>query len=220
MTIVLDQGLRFTSSNNILILSSESVASDGASARNSSALGIQLTPTFNVNINDVPHVGRPFFSAAYIMVDLDSETWTLWQANATTDTRLVEVGGDCTNDSRPDGISNGTSINEKADADDSSSSSSIPTASAGTTAPLNTGAIVGIAVGAASGAGLIAGAIAIFLLRHRRQKVCSSSESAATLTGSSPKSNRRFPMWHEQPGDSVQELSALRVYQYELPVRE
>lgn len=61
LTIVLDQGLRYISSNDILILPSESMASDGAFVRDSSALGIQLKPTCNVNINDVPHISRPFF---------------------------------------------------------------------------------------------------------------------------------------------------------------
>lgn len=151
------------------------------------------------------------------MVDPDSKTLTFWQANATRDIMLVRVGKDC---SRSSESLNGTNINDTADADDSGPSYLVPTASAEAVAISNTGAIVGIAIGAASGAGFIAGVIAIFILRHRRQKVCSSSESAATLTGSSPESNRRFPMWHEQPGDSVQELSALRVYQYELSVRE
>lgn len=153
------------------------------------------------------------------MVDLDSETWTLWQANATTDTRLVGVENDCSNGNRPSESSNGTNINDTSDADDSGSSL-IPTASAEPAAALNTGAIVSIAIGVASGTGLIARAIALFILRHRRRKVRSGSESAATLTGSSPESDRWFPFWHEKPGDSVQDLSALRVYHQELPVKE
>ncbi|KAM0712139.1 hypothetical protein Q7P37_011233 [Cladosporium fusiforme] len=218
LTMVLDQGLRFTSSNDILILPSESVGSDGAYERNSSALGIQLTPTLNVNINDVPHIGRPFFSAAYIMVDLDSETWTLWQANATTDSRLVRVGSDCIEDQRPEEpVSNGTIID---DAVNSGSSTSGSDASAGASATITTGAIIGVAIGAAFGTGLVAAAITIFILKKRRRKERSGSESAFALTRHSPESEQRVSIWHEKPADSVQELSALRVYNHELPVDE
>ena len=74
MSLVLDGTSKFKLSNDILILPQEYVASDGAFKTHSSAPGILFEPTSNINMNDVSIIGRPFFSAAYIMVDLDAET--------------------------------------------------------------------------------------------------------------------------------------------------
>lgn len=154
------------------------------------------------------------------MVDLDAETWTLWQANATTDTRLVGIGGDCTENERPDQESDGTAVDEEDNADGPGSSTPTQDASTEKAVKMDTGAIIGIAIGAASGVGLIAGAIAISILRKRRRNGRSGGKSAISLTRNSPESDPRAPIWHEKPASSVQELSALRVYQHELPVKE
>ncbi|KAI1773349.1 acid protease [Hypoxylon cercidicola] len=41
--------------------------------------------------DQLPMLGRYFLTAAYLMVDLDSNTFTLWQANPTRDSKLVPV---------------------------------------------------------------------------------------------------------------------------------
>ena len=205
------------------------MAADGAFETNASAPGILMTPTINVNVNDVPIIGRPFFSSAYIMVDLDANTWTLWQANATTETRLVSVGGDCAEKPKvntspqqpkmPTGgvtVSNGTLSNSTDSATDPTSSDGALNEPAKT---MTTGAIVGVAIGAAFGAGLLAGASVICFLKRRRHMRSSASETDVVLTKDGHELDALTTNWHEKPVEPP-ELSALQNHSHELPVTE
>jgi hypothetical protein len=227
LSLVIDGTSKFTLSNDILILPQEYVASDGAFKTDASAPGILLAPTSNGNVNDVSIIGRPFFSAAYIMVDLDAETWTLWQANATTDTRLVSVGGGCAEKPKvntkppeitPSGVvaTNGSTSRANETADIPATSAPVNQTSTG----LNVGAIAGIAVGAVFGSGLLAGALVICWLRGRRQTKRSTSETDIALTKYGHEFEQLTPIWHEKPADSARELSDARMLGHELPVRE
>lgn len=213
--------------NDILILPDEYVASDGAFETNSSAPGIQILPTLDVNINDVPIVGRPFFSSAYIMVDLDAETWTLWQANATADSRLVSIGGNCTEKPKVNATPSTTPTNIPIASNETDSTTTNSNAASGSAAAtdepakaISTGAIAGIAVGAAFGAGLLVGAFVVFYLRKRRGVTRSASETDIALTKYGRESEQLTPMWHEKSGVPVSELSASQLYSHELPVHE
>jgi hypothetical protein len=194
LSLVIDGTSKFTLSNDILILPQEYVASDGEFKTDASAPRILLAPTSNVNVNDVSIIGRPFFSAAYIMVDLDAETWTIWQANATTDTRLVSVGGDCAEKPKvntkppeitPSGVvaTNESTSRGNETADTPATSAPVNQASA----ELKVGAIAGIAVDAVFGSGLLAGALVICWLRGRRQTKRSTSETDIALTKYRPR---------------------------------
>lgn len=229
MTIVLDQYSQFTLSNDLIILPREYVASEGAFETDSSAPGILMLPTFYENVNDVILVGRPFFQSAYIMVDLDSNTWTLWQANATTDTRLVSVGGNCaekppvnapqTTMVPQDTIAtNGTASNATDAVIASESAQSAQNASQA----LGAGAIAGIAVGAVFGVGLLAGILFLcWRKRSKSQARRSASDTDIGLTKLGHQSEQLTPIWHEKPGDdSAQELPSSQNYSYELPVSE
>ncbi|KAI1204291.1 aspartic peptidase domain-containing protein [Annulohypoxylon truncatum] len=46
-------------------------------------------------------LGRYFLTSAYLMVDLDANSFTLWQANPTTDSKLVGVGNTGCGDTTP-----------------------------------------------------------------------------------------------------------------------
>jgi len=226
LSLVLDGTPRFTLSNDILILPREYVASDGAFQTDSSSPGIALSPTSNDNVNDVSIIGRPFFSAAYIMVDLDAETWTIWQASSTTDTRLVSVGGDCAEKpkvntappviTRPDvGATNETSSN---DTPSSASPAPVERASAG----LGIGTIAGIVVGAVVGCGLVAGALVICWLRRKRQTQRSGGEADIALTKymDGRELGAKTSLYHEKSADSAQELSSSWMPAHELPACE
>jgi hypothetical protein len=228
LSLVLDGTSKFTLSNDILILPREYVASDGAFQTDSSSPGIAFTPTSNDNVNDVSIIGRPFFSAAYIMVDLDAETWTIWQANATTETRLVSVGGDCAEKPKvntappeitpPDvGVTNETSI-------DNTASSATPASVDRASTSLEAGAIAGIALGAVFGSGLLAGALIICWLRRKRQMRRRSVGSEADIALTKYEYGREFggstSTCHEKSADSAQELSCSWVLSHELPVAE
>ena len=227
MSLVLDGTSKFTLSNDILILPQEYVASDGAFKTDSSAPGILFAPTSNDNVNDVSIIGRPFFSAAYIMVDLDAETWTLWQANATTDTRLVSVGEECAerpkvNTSPPKVVPPGVgSTNETTSRGNDTAGASTESALAEhTSVGLESGAIAGIVVGGVIGSGLLAGALVICWLRRKRQTKRSASETDIALTKYGHDSEQLTPIWHEKPADSAHELPSGRVPAHELPVKE
>jgi hypothetical protein len=228
LSLVLDGTSKFTLSNDILILPREYVASDGAFETDSSSPGIAFTPTSNDNVNDVSIIGRPFFSAAYIMVDLDAETWTIWQANATTETRLVSVGGDCAEKPKvntappkvtPPGVgaANETSMNN-------ATSAATPATLDRASTSLEAGAIAGIALGAVFGSGLLAGTLVICWLRRKRQMRRRSTGSEADIALTKYMYGREFggltPSCHEKSADSAQELASSWSLTHELPVVE
>ena len=45
-----------------------------------------------INQNDMPHLGKPFLSSAYLFADFDHRTFTLWQSKVTTNTNLIAIG--------------------------------------------------------------------------------------------------------------------------------
>lgn len=227
MTLILDQGFQFRISNDLLVLPEETVSSDGTYQRNTSAPGIQLTPTFDINVNDVPWIGRPFFSAAYLMVDLDAGTWTLWQANATTDSRLISVNSSCDDTSKVKPSS--TEVSKPSDAGTDEPKPNRTTDSASSAAPetdplvtehreegLKHAAIAGIAVGAAAGSALLMGVVALYCWKKRWQRKRAPDGSNIALTAYDPGSEHSTPIWHEKSAASIQEMSALQIYSHEL----
>ncbi|KAI1088798.1 acid protease [Rostrohypoxylon terebratum] len=52
--------------------------------------------------NSICTLGRYFLTAAYLMIDLDANNFTIWQANPTSDSKLVGVGNNgCGNETFP-----------------------------------------------------------------------------------------------------------------------
>ncbi|OQO00370.1 hypothetical protein B0A48_13718 [Cryoendolithus antarcticus] len=192
------EGLRVTIPNELLVLPNAVVDNTGAVIHNASDPIVMMAPTMTVNVNDNPQIGRPFFSSVYMMVNLDEETFTLWPANATTDSRLVTVRSTCTTqDGNPD---NGTV-------------SAVPTAAVlPPSAPhrsahvLSTGIIAAIGIG---GALLITsmvtlGAFCVYKRKRRRLAVQSAQIGAASTAQSSAP---EIMGWHEKCGISrVEEL--------------
>ncbi|KAJ8606297.1 hypothetical protein MRB53_041048 [Persea americana] len=111
------------------------------------------------------------------MVDLDAETFTLWKANATSDTNLVTVAREC-----PTNASNITTNDDGA----ANVAAPEPPATENSAAPSNhggsipTAALVGAIVGGVLGAGALI-ATAIFCV-WRRRSPASSSQSTTSLT--------------------------------------
>ena len=176
ITVGLDQGLKVTIPNELLVVPDAYVAPSGQVETNTSASALLIAPTLEENTVDVPILGRPFFSAAYLMVDLDAQTFTLWQANATSDERLVTVGGACldapkVNDA-PTNTTKGPAATTSATSLATSTSSEPPNASKSPSA----GVIAGIAVGAAVGLGVLAAILAFSLLRKRRRDALARSQ--------------------------------------------
>ncbi|KAI2473152.1 acid protease [Annulohypoxylon bovei var. microspora] len=116
------------------------------------------------NVSDpVATLGRYFLTAAYLMVDMDANTFTLWQANPTSDSKLVGLANSgCGNATSPD---SGTSP---------SSNSQAPQVMSG----LSRGSIAGIVVGAVAGFAILGLGVFFYLRRIRRFR---SNQTATEL---------------------------------------
>ena len=119
-------------------------------------------------------LGRYFLTAAYLMVDHDAGTFTMWQANPTTRTNLVPVV------SKPDD-STGCDEDEEEEeeeegGDDGGKSSGESLDSPSSSSSVNVGAIAGGVVGGVAAVAAVA-ALMFFLLRRRKQH----SEAAPPL---------------------------------------
>ncbi len=114
--------------------------------------------------------GRYFFTAAYLMVDHDSHTFTMWQANPSTKTNLIPVVRKTTANKAcesGEGGSNG---------DNSTGSGSPGEGSGGGGAAVDSSSpptiSIGVIAGAAAGGTAVIAALAVlvFLLLRRRKK--------------------------------------------------
>ncbi|KAF5230538.1 hypothetical protein FANTH_13785 [Fusarium anthophilum] len=87
LTFHLDSGLEIRVPNNQYMIPTVDIASNGSRTTDNSKRDILIT-----DIEDEPPIlGRYFLTAAYLMVDHDAGTFTLWQANATRERSLVRV---------------------------------------------------------------------------------------------------------------------------------
>lgn len=60
---------------------------------NGSTREILLNSLQDVNKDDMPLLGMPFLSSAYILVNNDEKKFTLWQSRPTQSQKLVAIGG-------------------------------------------------------------------------------------------------------------------------------
>ena len=125
-----------------------SVDSSGHQVSNTTTREVLLNSLQNVNIDDIPLLGRTFLTSAYLYVNYDQSEFTLWQGNPTTDQNLVAVGSGPSCPTTP--VTPTTSGN--------SSSSLSPLPNSG----IPTGAIIGGACGGAAVLGILIGAAFYF----------------------------------------------------------
>jgi hypothetical protein len=151
-TIKLSSGLSVRIPNNQLIVPERVVSPSGDIIANGSSPNLVINVIKEININDQLHLGRQFLSAAYVMLNEDTSSFTLWQANPTMKESLVAVDGrnnplwsNCSVN-QPDGTSRGSR-----------------------TVKLSAGAIAGTVVGATLAVLAIA-AGAFFILKNRKKK--------------------------------------------------
>ncbi|RMY76242.1 hypothetical protein D0863_02065 [Hortaea werneckii] len=212
VTVGLAEGLTFRVPNEVLVVGEQFVGSDGKMHTDNSAPLVLMSPTEAENSNDMPIIGMQFFSAAYLMVDLEAGTFTLWQANATTETNIFPIGGNCTEANKPSSSTSSSSAatpttTKHADSDVASrtaepSSISSPQASPQT---LSTGTIAGIVVGGVLFLALLGG-ICLFIFRRKQQhRPAGNSSIALTDTKADPwghdgSSNSQGWDYHQPPG--------------------
>ena len=118
---------------------------------------------------EIPLLGQPFLSSAYLHVDNHLKQFTLWEANPTDKMQLVTVehteDGSKQECEGEEAQSPSTASNM---GDDDSTESG--NSDRGGTSGLSGGTIAGIVVGAVAGVALIAAAIWFFLVRRRRRQ--------------------------------------------------
>ncbi|KAI2625072.1 acid protease [Hypoxylon sp. NC1633] len=150
LTISLSTGLDVRIPNNQYLVPHVDIDRNGSRIFNTSEKELLI----NLAGDQPGTLGRYFLTAAYLMVDLDSHTFTLWQANPTADSELVPVVGtrlECGN-----GTSSPSSGTEPPD----------PSSITETTSGLSGGSIAGIVIGTVAGLAILVLGI-LFVLRQR-----------------------------------------------------
>lgn len=167
LTITLSSGLSVRVPNSQFMTPFVQVGYDGARYYNESIKEF----LYNSVGNQPATLGRYFLTAAYLMVNHDANSFTLWQGNPATSSTLVPVLDEKT--AAACGTNASGVVQQSATATASSSSSSTndddddASSSSGGT---STGAIAGAAVGGVAALAAVAGIIAMFLLKKRRQQ--------------------------------------------------
>src|ERR1700759_429376 len=96
MTISLASGsnsapIDFRIRNDQLVVPNQVISANSQVIFNSSVDELLVNPLLPPNDVDMMKLGRPFFSAAYLLVDYESSTFTIWRANQTNDVNLIPV---------------------------------------------------------------------------------------------------------------------------------
>ncbi|KAF9877571.1 hypothetical protein CkaCkLH20_04706 [Colletotrichum karsti] len=160
ITFSLSSGLQVRVPNNQYIVPFVDIDRSGAQVTDDKVKELLITGLYDQPAT----LGRYFLTSAYLMVDHDAETFTLWQANPTTRSTLVKVASDRSDCGKPqtsrDAINPTSTPTNGSDADSEASG-------------LSTGAIAGIAVGAVAALAIV-GLGAFFLLRSKKRKASQS----------------------------------------------
>jgi hypothetical protein len=170
MTISIRDGPAVRIPNHQLIVPNRYIDSDtGAIMANESAQNLVILPLQGGSETNLAQIGRQFLSAAYLMVNQDTEEFTLWNANPTSQVDLVAVnenGDEVTEFCEPEATTSGPS--SPAETGGNTDGADDGGEDEGSDGGLSTGAIAGIAVGAVAAIGLVAAAA--FLMWRRRKR--------------------------------------------------
>ncbi|KAI1265538.1 aspartic peptidase domain-containing protein [Xylariaceae sp. FL1019] len=146
MSVIIGGGPTIRVPNSQLVVPERTVdPSDGKIFSNISRNNLVFNPIQDVNLHDLSQLGRQFLSSAYVMVNQDSGTFTLWAANPTTVEDIIGVeseGAETTNFCVSSESSTSTGGSSPASSSDGSSALDNPQSRS---SGLSTGAIVGIA---------------------------------------------------------------------------
>jgi hypothetical protein len=210
LIVTLENGMELTLPNELLVVPDKSIDDSGEVQTNSTFAQVLMQPTLNSDGTETPMVGKQFFSSTYLFVDHDARTFTIWQANGTSDSRLVSVGGDCDGTETKDApVPSATTRTSS----ETTNSQQNPAETNGESGGLSTRAMVGVIVGAVGA--LAAVAIIVFICCVRRKKRKQQSEKsllAETSVGDSHKNIPYFPEGsrHELHNVATSELAAPR----------
>lgn len=162
-------------------------------------------------------LGRFFFTSAYLMVDHEADTFTLWQANPASKSNLVAIShakDSCASEPTDGGALDGTSGSDGAGG--GSGSGGNGSGDNGTPVKSNVAAIAGGVVGGCAALALI-GAVAFFLVRRRRANNAQPGKSSGDMTDGSAHADGYTPAVGELESKyepTVGELPASANYKY------
>lgn len=95
--MTLSSGLQIRIPNHQLILPDYHISSQGEIIVNGSDRVVLINSLQAINLYDMPQLGQPFLSSAYLLVNEDTAQFTLWKSNPTTTRNLLAIGEACDN---------------------------------------------------------------------------------------------------------------------------
>ncbi|KAK3489941.1 aspartic peptidase domain-containing protein [Neurospora crassa] len=168
LTIALSNGLSIRIPNSQLLVPSEEIARNGSFITTPDRMELPIN-----RLGTQPAtLGRFFFTSAYLMVDHEADTFTLWQANPASKSNLVTINhakDSCA--SEPISTDGGASNSTSGSADNAGGGSGSGRDGSGdNSAPVNPN-VAAIAGGVAGGVAALAliGAVTFFLVRRQRR---------------------------------------------------
>jgi hypothetical protein len=172
LTITLQSGPKITIPNEQLVIPDVHLDKDGGMYFDPETREVLLNPLQGKYKNSLPTLGAPFFTSAYLHVNYDTDTFNLWQANPTTEEKLVGVR-------KAETSCQVTPASVSGAASDSNSDSIFGTAGASesNSSSLSTSSYVGIGVGVIAAAAI---AIAAFIQLRRRRRNCTARNSQSS----------------------------------------
>ncbi|EDN93239.1 hypothetical protein SS1G_09105 [Sclerotinia sclerotiorum 1980 UF-70] len=220
MSIKLSSGLQVTIPNSQFMPPFVTIDRNGSRIFNES----EREFLYGVTSNQPSTLGRYFLTAAYLMINHDENTFTLWQANPSTATDLVPTISKDTAESCANVTTNGTVVVNGTVTTEpgTSSSTTAATTNTNTQTGLSPGALAGIVVGILAVVAIIAG-ICLYMFRKKKQSPRNSEVALAPIPAFVPDST--FAGFYEVHGtQSKHEMDASRrTYEYgyrDEPVQE
>lgn len=92
LTFTFQNELQIRIPNHQLVLPDITIDTSGNTNYNYSVREIMLNSDQQINANDMPFLGATFLTSAYLSVNHDYGSFSLWQANPTTDEKLIGIG--------------------------------------------------------------------------------------------------------------------------------
>ncbi|KAF2457873.1 aspartic peptidase domain-containing protein [Lineolata rhizophorae] len=214
LTFKLENDIDIRVPNHQLVKPEMQVTDQGSVFENTTISVLLINSLRDANEDDVLAVGKYFFTSAYLTVNLDTQSFSIFKANPTFDTDPVAINDDS---SAADCEVTGTI---------SAGPSSSPTpqqtiAGDGSNSPssLSGSAIAGAVVGSVFGAALIAVAVLYFLQRRRWRKQAAGGPKDDAVSLSTTSVEPGFnPGLQELGGSDPPEVYGSDPPKHELPV--
>ncbi|USW57577.1 Putative aspartic peptidase A1 family, aspartic peptidase domain superfamily [Septoria linicola] len=214
LEIQIQGGPAITIPNDVLVVPDQYTDAAGVVQDNSSAGTLMLSPNDGPNVNDIPLIGMSFFSGAYLSVNLDNRTWSIWPAKATTDTEIITIGAN-----KCEEKTNVTMFDVPTNKQPGDQSSDRPSDANVEETRLSTKAIAGIAAGGGAAVlGLLG--LAAFLLLRKRKRNRSLKEIPSVSSASQPDGFAAYDRRWQDEMHLMQEMVGSQTVPYELKTDE